>query len=152
MCVRIFYMISADKQKLEGKTHLSYHTSPLESLKKSSGLDGISNQLLKLSLLYTTDSLTYIFNLCIEKNFQSELLKAKVVLLPKYNDKTIPTNQRPISLMFCQSFQKSTHTFKWYLEYCQLLLSFQPGFRCKYFCNTALGRLANSWLTAMNKI
>ena len=61
-------------------------------LKKSSGLDGISNQLLKLSLPYIIDSLTYIFNLCIEKNFQSELLKAKVVLLPKYNDKTIPTN------------------------------------------------------------
>ena len=36
---------------------------------KSSGLDGLSNQLLKLSLLYIIDSLTYVFNLCFEKNF-----------------------------------------------------------------------------------
>ena len=45
---------------------------------KSSGLDGISNQLLKLSLPYIIDYLTYVFNLCIEENvFSSELKKAK---------------------------------------------------------------------------
>ena len=37
--------------------------------------------------------LTYVFNLCIEKNvFPSELKKAKVVPLPKSTDKTNPTN------------------------------------------------------------
>ena len=65
--------------------------------KKSSGLDGISNQLLKLSLPYIIDSLTCVFNLCIEKNvFPSELKKAKAVPLPKSTDKTNPTNYRPI--------------------------------------------------------
>ena len=39
--------------------------------KKSSGPDGISNHLLKLSLSYIIDSLTYIFNLCIDIFFLS---------------------------------------------------------------------------------
>ena len=39
----------------------------------------------------------------------------------------------------------------YYLEKCQLLYPFQSGSRRKYSCNTALARLTNSWLTAMNK-
>ena len=83
------------KQKTSGKDpfvipYLS--VSELEN-KKSPGLNCTSNQLQKLSLPYTTDPLTYIFNLCIEKHvFPSELKKAKVVPLPKYTDKTNPTN------------------------------------------------------------
>ena len=73
MSAQILYMISANK-KLAGKTHLSSHISVSElgkyisrlENKKSSGLDGISNQLLKLSLPYMIDSLTCVFNLCIE--------------------------------------------------------------------------------------
>ena len=38
-----------------------------------------------------------------------------------------------------------------YLEKRQLLHPFHSGFRRKYSCNTALARLTNSWLTAMNK-
>ena len=78
-----------------------------------SGLDGISNQLLKLSLSCIIDSLTSIFNLCIEIffPFPSDLKKAKVVPLPKSTDKTNPTNYRPVSFLFCQSFSKSMCTF-----------------------------------------
>ena len=61
-------MISANK-KLALKTHYNFVISYLSVLelgkyisrlenKKSSGLDGISNQLLKLSLPYIIDSLT----------------------------------------------------------------------------------------------
>jgi len=58
-------------------SELGKYISRLEN-KKSSGLDGISNQLLKLSLPYIIDSLTYVFNLCIEKNvFPSELKKSQ---------------------------------------------------------------------------
>ena len=49
-------------------SELGKYISRLENKKKSSGLDGISNQLLKLSLPYITDSLTYVFNLYIHKN------------------------------------------------------------------------------------
>ena len=69
-------MISANK-KTSGQdtfvipyfsvSELGKYISRLKN-KKSSGLDGISNQLLKLSLPYIIDSLTYVFNLCIEKN------------------------------------------------------------------------------------
>ena len=38
-----------------------------------------------------------------------------------------------------------------YFKKRQLLHPFQSGFRRKYSCNTALARLTNSWLTAMNK-
>ena len=108
MSAQILYMISANK-KTSGQdpfvipylsvSELGKYISRLEN-KKSSGLDGISNQLQKLSLPYTIDSLTYVLNLCIEKNvFPSELKKAKVVPLPKSTDKTNPTNYRPISLL-----------------------------------------------------
>ena len=75
-------------------SELGKYISKLEN-KKLSGLDGItiSNLLLKLSLPYIIISLTYVFNLCTEKNiFLSELKKAKVVPLPKSMDKTNPTN------------------------------------------------------------
>ena len=117
-------------------------------------LDGISNQLLKLSLPYIIDSFAYVFNLCIEKNvFPPKLKKAKVVPLPKSTDKTNPTNYRPISLLSVLSklLEKHVHIYlNEFLEKRQLLHPFQSGFRRKYSCNTA-ARLTNSWLTAMNK-
>ena len=82
-------------------SELDKYISRLEN-KKSSGLDGRSSQLLKLSLPYVTDSLTYVFNLCTEekkKKNPSELKKANVVPLPKSTDKTNPTSYRPISLL-----------------------------------------------------
>ena len=80
MSAQILYMISENKQKLAGETHLSSHISvselgkyiPKMENKMSSGLDGISSQLLKLSLPYITDSFTYVFNLCIEKKRKKE--------------------------------------------------------------------------------
>ena len=163
MSAQILYMISANK-KLAGKTHLLSHISLRFGTRQihieagffpPSGLDGISNQLLKLSLPYVIDSLIYVFNLCIEKNvFPSERKKAQVVPLPKSTDKTNPTNYRPISLLSVLSklLEKHVHI---YLNDClekrQLLHPFQSGFRRKYSCNIALARLTNSWLTAMNK-
>ena len=51
-------------------SELGKYISRLEN-KKSSGLDGTSNQLLKSPLPYIIDSLTNVFNLCIEKNILS---------------------------------------------------------------------------------
>ena len=89
-----------------------------------------------------------------ENLFPSEPKKAKVVPLPKSTDKTNPTNYRPISLLFVLSklLEKHVHIYlNDYLEKLQLFHPFQSGFRRKYSCNTALARLTNSWLTAVNK-
>ena len=163
MSAQILYMISVNK-KLAGKAHLSSRICPFRNqaniyrgwkTKKSSGLDGISNQLLKWSLPCIIDKLTYVFNLRIEKNvFPSELKKAEVVPLPKSADKTNPTNYRPTSLLSVLSklLEKHVHVYlNDYLEKWQLLHPFQSGFRRKYSCNTVLARFTNSWLTAMNK-
>ena len=76
-----------------------------------------------------------------------------MVPLPKSTDKTNPANYRPISLLSVLSklLEKHVHIYlNDYLEKRQLLHPFQSGFRRKYSCNTALARLTNSWLTAMN--
>ena len=135
-------------------SELGKYISRLEN-QNSSSLNGINNQLLKLSLPYIIDSLTYVFNLCIEKNvFPSKLKKANVVPLPKSTDKTNPTNYTPVSPLSVLSklLEKRVQFYlNDYLEKRQLLHPFQSGFRRKYSCSTAVARLTNSWLTAMNK-
>ena len=107
-------------------SELGKYISRLEN-KTSSGLDGISNQLLKLSFLYVIDSLTYVFNLCIEKNvFPSELKKTKVVPLPEPTDKTNPTNYRPISLLSVLSKLLEKHVHIYLNDY----LEKRPKFCC----------------------
>ena len=106
--------------------------STLEN-KNSSGLNDISNQLLKFSLPYIIDS--YVFNLFIERNiFPSELKKANVVPLLKSTDKTNLTNYRPVSLLYILSklLEKRVHIYlNDYLKKRQILHPFQSGFRRK---------------------
>ena len=88
------------------------------------------------------------------KYFPSELKKGKVVRLPKSTDKTNPTNYRRISLLFVLAKLLKTYVqihLSDYLEKRQHLLPFQCEFRRKYSCNTALARLTNCWLSALNK-
>ena len=64
------------------------------------GPDNITPHLLKIALPYIVESLTYVYNLCIEQNiFQTALKNAKVVPLSKTNDLSDPSNYRPISLL-----------------------------------------------------
>ena len=117
--------------------------------KKTSGLNGISNQVLKLSLPYIIDLLTYVFNLCTEKGnkIRLSLKKPKWFRFQNLLIKQIQpiTNQYHFCL-FCQSFSKKhVHIYlNDYLEKLQLLQPFQSGFRRKYSCNTAVARLTNS--------
>ena len=108
-----------------------------------------------MSLPYIIDSLTYIFNLCTEKNhYPSAFKKAKVIPLPKTRDKTNLTDYRPISLLSVLSklLEKHVHVqLNDYLENHLFIHPFQSGFRCKHSCSTALVRLTHSWLTAMNR-
>ena len=86
--------------------------------------------------------------------FRLSLKRAKWSRFQNLRKKTNPNNYRPISLLsvFSKLLEKHVHIYlNDYLEKRQLLHPFQSGFRRKYSCNTALARLTNSWLTAMNK-
>lgn len=122
--------------------------------KKSSGPDEISNHLLKLSLPYTIDSLTYIFNLCIQHNsFPLKLKKAKVIPLPKSKNTSDVNNYRPISLLSVLSklLERHIHVhLTKYMEHHALFHPLQSGFRSKHSCLTALSLLTDKCLSAIN--
>ena len=68
--------------------------------KRYMGPDNIPTYLLKLALPYVVEPLTYIYNLCIQKNVFPKIFKtAKVIPLPKNTDRTDPNNFTPISLL-----------------------------------------------------
>ena len=123
--------------------------------KKSSGSDGISPKVLKMALPYIVESLTYIYNLCIEQNtFQDKLKHAKVIALPKpKRDLSDVNNFRPISLLSTLSKPLEKHIHNHLLKYLEsrkLLYARQSGFRPSYSCHTALTRLVDSWLNNIN--
>jgi hypothetical protein len=124
------------------------------SNKKSAGPDGISNTILKISLPYIVESLTYIFNLAIDKNvFPHALKEAKVIPLPKCKDTSDVNNYRPISLLSVLSKILEKHTHKYlsrYLEFHTLIHPLQSGFRSRHSCASALALLTNKWLDSIN--
>jgi len=123
--------------------------------KKSSGPDEISPKILKLSLPFVVDTLTYIYNRCISSNtFPSELKMAKVIPIPKTKELNDVNNYRPISLLSVLSKPLERHVHKHvtqYLEDHQLIYPLQSGFRANHSCPTALTRIVDTWLSAVNK-
>ena len=121
--------------------------------KTSSGPDEISNKLLKMALPYIVESLTYIFNLCIQNNVvPSKLKMAKVIPLPKSKTTADLDSYRPISLLSVLSklLERHVHTHLMnYMEHLNLLHPFQSGFRSKHSCATALSILTDRCLSAM---
>ena len=70
-------------------------------LKQSStkGADGIDGKILRLSAPLITDTITYIYNLIVEKNkFPIAFKEAKVIPLYKSGDKFELSNYRPMIL------------------------------------------------------
>ena len=129
----------------------------LSNLKNSNALgpDNISAKLIKIAIPYISIPLTYIFNLCIEKNtFPSALKEAKVVPLPKTKDASHPQYLRPISLLptLSKPLEKHIHKHMYHhLNTHNLLHPYQSGFRPKHSCHTALVHLSDTWLNAINK-
>ena len=78
------------------------------------GPDEIPVNLLKIALPHIIEPLTYVYNLCIEKNcFPSQLKEAKVIPLPKSQDTSHPKNIRPISLLPILSKPLERHIHKY---------------------------------------
>ena len=124
------------------------------SNKKSVGVDGLSGYILKLSLPYTIETLTHIYNICIQNQiFPDKLKVAKVIPLPKGNDLTDPNNYRPISVLsiISKPLEKHIHTHLLrYLDRFTLLRPSQSGYRPNHSCQTALAHMTNNWLYNIN--
>ena len=122
---------------------------------KAVGPDEIPVKLLKIALPHIIEPLTYAYNLCIEKNcFPSQLKEAKVIPLPKSQDTSHPKNLRPISLLPILSKPLEGHIHKHMYQHLNknnLIHKYQSGFRPKHSCQTALVKLIDSWLSAINK-
>ena len=123
--------------------------------KKSMGSDNINAFLLKTALPYIVEPLTYIYNLCINQStFPQTFKQAKVIPLPKTKDISDPNNFRPISLLSVLSKPLEKHIHKHitqFIEEFNLFHVFQSGFRNKHSCHSALVRMCDTWLSAINK-
>lgn len=120
----------------------------------SRGLDGIDNKILKLAAPLITETLTYVYNLCIQKSSFPLLFKqAKVIPLHKAGDTNDPSNYRPISILSSLSKPVEKHIqnhIQAHLLNHNLLHENQSGFRPNHSCHTALTSLVEDWLSHIN--
>ena len=124
---------------------------------KSMGHDNINPFLLKLALPYMVEPLTYVYNLPILNNVFPTILKkkkeAKVIPLPKTNDLSEPNNFRPIFILplLSKPIERCIHKHLLnFLTEHNLLCQSQSGFRPQNSCHTALAKLCDNWLSAIN--
>lgn len=119
------------------------------------GLDGLDGKILKMAAPVITETLTYVYNLCLEKAYIPTPLKhAKVIPLFKSGDVTDPSNYRPISIMSVISKPLEKHINKHILQHLNtydLIHVSQSGFRANHSCHTALTTLIEQWLNNINK-
>jgi hypothetical protein len=124
--------------------------------KKSMGIDNLNAFIIKLSIPYIVESLTYISNLCIKTNtFPDAWKAAKVIPLPKASDLQDPNNFRPISILSILSKPIEKHVHSHILKFIErhdLFHEFQSGFRKNHSCHSALTHMCDTWLTAINKL
>ena len=128
----------------------------LKYLKQSGtrDLDGLDTKILRLAAPLITNTLTYVFNLCIMKStFPTAFKTAKDIPLYKSGDSANPSNYRPISIISVLSKPLEKHINKhllMHLDKYNLLHPNQSGFRKKHSCQTALTSLVDQWLTNIN--
>ena len=117
-------------------------------------LDGFDGRILKLACPVIVETLTYLYNLCIDKNcFPSKFKQAKVVPIYKSGDTADPSNYRPISILSFLSKPLEKHIYKSlyaYLNNNSFIHENRSGFRQNHSCHTALIQLVDNLLTNIN--
>ena len=139
---------------LTNHTFIRHFLSNL-NVKKSTGLDNIGPRILKLTADVITPSILYIVNKSIATGkFASVWKEAKVKPLFKTGNKEDVNNYRPISILptLSKLIEKWVERqFSQYLNDFNLLHKSQSGFRPKHSTESALIRMTDSWLKAINE-
>ncbi len=121
---------------------------------KATGLDNLSPFILKQSAPVITPVLTKIFNQSLQMGIFPDVWKiAKVTPLHKKGPREDVNNYRPISVLCCISKIIEKHVHDWFYSFLnehKLLHEGQSGFRCKHSCATALTRMTDTWLSALD--
>ena len=122
---------------------------------KSTGLDKISNKLLKAAGETIIGSLSQIFNVSIDTGiFPDDLKHTKVTPLYKSGDKMDCDNYRPISVTstIAKIFEKLvSRQLNNFLEFHQIVSTNQSGFRTQHSTETALLYSVNQCLVNMDQ-
>ena len=123
-------------------------------ISKATGCDQIGPRLLKIAAPFIVDSITYICNLSIKNSFFPDKWKVgKVTPLHKSGSKDDVNNFRPISVLPILSKILEKHVHDSLMDFLinhSLLHETQSGFRPSFSCETALLRMINKWLNAIN--
>lgn len=123
-------------------------------VKKSTGIDGIGPNILKLCGDTISIAITSIINNSISKGiFPGKLKEACVIPIFKNGSKDDPSNYRPISILNTVSKLFEKHVSEQLLSFLtkyDILYKFQSGFRPGHSCQTALLSTIDKWMKAID--
>ena len=124
-------------------------------ISKSTGSDDLSANFLKLAHNIIAPILCKILNLSIDtSSYPQAFKKAKVIPIHKKGTKCDKNNYRPISILPIISLIFERHVsihLKDHFESNDLLYGRQSGFRKNHSCETALTKILDDWLTALDQ-
>ena len=121
--------------------------------KKSTGHDGLSPTILKLSAAALAAPLTTLFNYCIRTSkYPDDWKMSNVTPIHKKDEATNKNNYRPVSVLPAASklFEKVMFD-QLYASFVPIFSSNMSGFLKGHSCATALIKLTEDWRSALDE-
>ena len=113
------------------------------------GLDDLDGKINKVCAPVITDTLTYIYSICIDKHYFPKAFKqATVIPIYKSGERKDPSDYRAISLLsvISKTLEKDTNNHLLsHFKTNDLLHPNQSGFREHHSCHTAHTTLVDKW-------